>query len=104
MIFTHREGGIGDSLLDIRSLDERKILLDLLQSPARAHQAEQVLHRETMPADARLATHLAGLDSDTVKTFHTANLPPQRRQPTGIQIRSRTAPPGESGRPPPPGS
>ena len=31
-----------------------------------------------MPADARLATHLARLDGDAVKTFHAANVPPQR--------------------------
>jgi hypothetical protein len=99
MVFTYREGCIGDSLLDISSLDKREILLDLLQGPARAYQAQQMFNRETMPPDARLATHLARLDGDAVKTFHTANLPLHRRHPARTQIRSRTTPPRESGIP-----
>jgi len=79
-------------MLDIGSLDKREVSLDLLQRPARTHQAQQMLHREPVPADARLATHLAGLDGDAVKTFHTANVPPKRegtRRPHAETRRSR---------------
>ena len=89
VILTHRQGGKGGRLLDIGSLDKREAGLDLLQRPARTHQAQQMLHREPVPADTRLATHLAGLDGDAVKTFDTADVPPQRgramRPHTGLE-------------------
>jgi hypothetical protein len=60
---------------DVGSLDEREVLLDLVQGPPSTYQAQQVLHCETVSADARLSAHLAGLDSDAVKVLHTANVP-----------------------------
>ena len=89
VILTHRERSKASRLLDIASLDKREIGLDLLQCPARTHQAQQMLHREPVPADTPLATQLAGLDGDAVKTFHPANAPPQReramRPHTGLE-------------------
>ena len=49
MILPHRESGVGSRLLDISSLDERKIGLDLLERPARTDQVQQVLHCEAVP-------------------------------------------------------
>jgi hypothetical protein len=54
MIFAHRESRESYGLLDISRFNEREILLDLLHCPARPYQAEQMLHRETMPTDTRL--------------------------------------------------
>lgn len=75
MIFPHREGGVGDGLLDVSSFDEREVLLDLLQCPARTNQPEQVLDRKTVPSYAGLTAHLARLDSYAVKHFHGLNVP-----------------------------
>jgi hypothetical protein len=49
VILTHRERGKGGRLLNVGSFDEREVGLDLLQRPARTHQAQQMLHRETVP-------------------------------------------------------
>jgi hypothetical protein len=57
-------------LLDISSLNEREILLDLFQRPARTNQAEQVLDRETVPTYAGLAT--------TARALRPAPLPRRR--------------------------
>jgi hypothetical protein len=59
MELAHWKRRIRDGLLNIRRLDERKVLLDLLQRPARADQAEHMFRSEPVPASARLAAHLA---------------------------------------------
>jgi hypothetical protein len=41
----YRESGVGIRLLDISSLDEREIGLDLLERPACTDQVQQVLDR-----------------------------------------------------------
>ena len=61
---------IRDSLLHVRSFDEREVLLDLLQRPARTHQAQQMLHRKPVTPDTRLAAHLPRLNRDPVKDAH----------------------------------
>ena len=93
MVLTHGERSVGHGLLNVGCLDEREVFLDLLQGPARAHQAEQVLDREPMAPDARLTTHLAGLNRDAVQNAHAATVLPTTRLSLPAQLRA-----GQQGR------
>src|ERR1700727_3743496 len=88
VVLAHGEGRVGSRLLDISCLDEREVRLDLLQRPTRSYQAQQMLNCKPVSPDARLATHLAGLDGDAVKAFHTMNVPWARAghvRPAGVR-------------------
>jgi hypothetical protein len=75
-------------LLDVSSLYEREVLLDLLQRPARADQVQQALHREPVPAYTRLAANLARLNRDPINDFQPQSCwlsgrPARRIAPSG---------------------
>jgi hypothetical protein len=94
MILTHRERGVRHRLLDVCSLDEREVLLDLLQRPARTDQVlpNLALQQPWLRA-ARTCRHAIHSDA-------TARLRRRRRSWPRTGPRWSTAPSRTPTRPP----
>ena len=67
--------GVTQAGEDIFFGERGKVSQDLLVTHSRRKVREHIIDRDPQPANARLATPLARLDSDKVRVVHTPSLP-----------------------------